>query len=87
MTDWSRLVDYVCNYFPEPKFSRGDIRDWAMKSVPAWKYMKSKDKTQVLDDWENFIYEDKVQPVVDSWLKRWSSGFVERVARFLGRLF
>ena len=87
MTDWDRLSDYIMDYFPEPKYSRQDIRDWAMDNVPAWKYMKNRDKTQVLDDWENFVYEDQVEPVVESWLKRWSSGFIERVARFLGRLF
>lgn len=80
MTDWSRLVDYIIDYFPEPKYSSQDIRDWAKENVPAWKHMKESDKKEVVGDWENFI-----MPEVKSWLKRFSGGFRERIRRFLGR--
>jgi len=82
LTDWSRLVDYITNYFPEPKFNTQDIRDWAVKSVPAWKVMSNKDKSEVLGDWENFI-----APQVETWFRRMSGGFRDRIRRFLGRSF
>jgi len=82
MTDWSRLVDYIIDYFPDPSYSNQDIRDWAYDSVPAWKYMDNSTKDKVLGDWENFIF-----PQVKSWFRRMSSGFGARVKRFLGRLY
>ena len=80
MTDFSRLSGYIHEYFPEPIYSREDIKDWAQGNVPAWKVMKSSDKKGVLDDWENFI-----APQVESWFKRMSHGFRERIRRFLRR--
>ena len=82
MTDWSRLVDYITNYFPEPKWNTQDVRDWAITSVPAWKVMSNKDKSEVLGDWENFI-----APQVETWFRRMSSKFRDRIRRFLGRSF
>ena len=80
MTDWDRLVDYIINYFPEPKYSSQDIRDWAMENVPAWQYMGEGTKREIIGDWENFI-----MPEVKSWLRRMSEGFRARIRRFLGR--
>lgn len=82
MTDWSRLVDYIIDYFPDPSYSSQDIRKWAYENVPAWKYMREKTKGEILGDWENFIL-----PEVKSWLRRMSGGFRERIRKFLGRLF
>jgi len=82
MTDWSRLVDYITNYFPEPSYSTQDIKEWATKSVPAWKSMSNKDKSEVLGDWENFI-----APQVEKWFTRMSKGFGSRIRKFLGRLY
>ena len=82
MTDWSRLSDYIFNYFPEPKYSRENIQDWAMDNVPAWKYMKSSDRKGVLDDWEDFI-----APVVESEIESKSPRFWARIRNFLKRLF
>ena len=79
MTDWSRLVDYIIDYFPEPKYSSQDIRDWAQGNVPAWKYMKESDKKEVVGDWENFI-----MPKVQTWFRRMSGGFRDRIRRWLG---
>jgi len=80
LTNWDRLVDYITNYFPEPSYSTEDIREWATKSVPAWKVMSNKDKKDVLGDWENFI-----APKVERWFTRMSGGFRARIRKFLGR--
>lgn len=80
MTDWDRLTDYIYDYFPEPIYSSQDISDWAQREVPAWKYMDSKTQEGILGDWENFI-----QPQIESWFKRMSHRFVERIKKFLGR--
>lgn len=82
MTDWSRLSDYIIDFFPEPKYSSKDIAEWAEDSVPAWKHMSNSDKKDVLDDWENFI-----APQVEKWFTRMSKGFGARIKKFLGRLF
>jgi len=82
LTDWSRLSDYIINFFPEPKYSPQDIRDWAMDNVPAWKYMNSGDRDGVIGDWENFI-----APEVENWFRGATRGFIDRIRRFLGRLF
>ena len=63
-------MDYITNYFPEPKYSTQDIKEWAQKSVPAWKVMRNKDKSEVLGDWENFI-----APQVEKWFTRMSKSF------------
>jgi len=86
-TDWSRLVDYVVNYFPEPKYSKGDISDWAKDNIPAWSKMGSKDKKAVLSDWENAIYEMEVEPEIKEFVEGKSRGFLKRVKDFLGRFF
>lgn len=82
MTDFSRLVDYICNYFPEAKYSAQDIRDWAMGNVPAWKYMGESTKKGIIGDWENFVMPD-----VKNWLRRISEGMRDRIRRFLGRSY
>ena len=82
MTDWDRLTDYIIDYFPDPSYSNQDIRDWATGNVPAWKHMSTRDKDEVLGDWENFI-----APKVQTWLSRMSSGFRDRIRRFLGRSY
>lgn len=75
-------MDYITNYFPEPKYSTQDIKEWAQKSVPAWKVMSNKDKSEVLGDWENFI-----APQVEKWFTRMSKSFGNRIRKFLGRLY
>lgn len=82
MTDFSRLVDYICNYFPDPRYSSQDVRDWAMDNVPAWKYMDNKTRGGIIGDWENFIL-----PEVKGWLRRMSESFREKIRKFLGRLY
>jgi len=87
MTDWSRLVDYVVNYFPEPKYSKSDIRKWIKENVPASKNMKEKDLKEIENDWEKAIYEAEVEPEVKELVEGKSKGFVDRIRRFLGSLF
>ena len=82
MTDWSRLVDYINNYFPDPTHSSQDIRDWAEKSVPPWKNMGKGEKDKIIKDWEYFI-----EPQVKGWFRRMSSDFGRRIKAFLGRLY
>ena len=80
ITDWSRLTDYIFDYFPDPSYSTADVEEWAQENVPAWKYMGSSTKREILGDWENFI-----APTVESWFKRMSHGFRNRIRRFLRR--
>ena len=87
MTDWSRLVDYIVNYFPDPKYSQDDIRDWANKNVPAWKNMGGKDKDKIVRDRENYVYESEVEPEIKKLVEGKSRGFIERIKRFLGRFW
>lgn len=87
MTDWSRLVDYVVNYFPEPKFEKSDISKWAKTNVPAWDNISGGDKKKILSDWEQAIYEAEVEPEVKEFVEGKSRGFIKRVRDFLGRLF
>ena len=81
MTPWDRLTEYIEDYFPEPSYSSQDIRDWAMGQVPAWKYMDGKTRDGIIGDWENMI-----APKVESWFKRMSHGFRERIRKFLRRV-
>jgi hypothetical protein len=80
MTDFSRLTEYVKDYFPEPKYARKDIVDWANESVPAWKYMNRKDKKEILDDWEDFI-----APQIEDQIESKSPRLWGRIANWLRR--
>ena len=84
---YQRLVDYVIDFFPEPKYSQSDIRKWAKDNVPAWKVMRDSEKDKVLKDWENFIFEKEVEPEIRDIVKGKSRGFLRRIRDFLGRLF
>ena len=98
MTDFSRLSGYIMDYFPEPKYSKQDIRDWAYGNVPAWKYMGESDKEGILQDWENFVYKEEVEPEISrveseirDLLEGKGEGFlsraISRIKAFLGRWF
>ena len=87
ITDWSRLVDYIVNYFPEPKYTQTDISKWASDNVPAWKGMSAGDKKTILSDWEQAIYEAEVEPEIKQIVEGKSRGFIKRIRDFLGRLF
>ena len=87
MGEYQRLTGYIIDYFPEPKYSRKDIRDWAKESVPAWKVMKEGEKEKVLKDWENFVFEAEVVPEIKELVEGKSRGFLRRIRDFLGRLF
>lgn len=80
MTDWTRLTDYIFDYFPDPSYSSKDIDEWAQENVPAWKHIDSSTKKGIIGDWENYI-----APTVESWFKRMSSGFRRRIRKFLRR--
>lgn len=82
MGEYVRLANYIIDYFPEPKYSRQDIKDWAEDKIPAWKHISKNDKKEVLDDWEDFI-----APQVESEIEGKSPRFWARIKKFLGRLF
>lgn len=82
MTDWSRLVGYIIDFFPEPKYNTKDVTDWAKENVPAWKHISSKEKKEITGEWEDFI-----QPKVEGRLRGFSKRFIGRIRKFLGRLF
>ena len=86
LTDWDRLMEYIHDYFPEPKYKSQDIRKWAMDNVPAWKYMSSGLKDDIITDWENFIVTQLEDIIEDASPTFWGriSG---RVKGFLGRLW
>lgn len=94
MTDWSRLTDYIIDYFPEPTYTRKDIQKWAKENVPAWKGMKRSDKKEVLNDWEYFVESEAVQEIEEVITEEledkpisYIRNVVRRVKKFLGRLF
>ena len=87
MSQYQRLVDYIIDYFPEPKHTKREITDWAKSNVPAWKVMKDSEKKKVLDDWENFVFEVEVEPEIKELVEGKSRGFLKRIRDFLGRLF
>ena len=82
MTDWTRLTDYIFDFFPDPQYNTQDVRDWAKENVPAWKGMSGSDRNGILGDWENFI-----APKVEGRLRGFSRKFIGRIRKFLGRLF
>lgn len=87
MSKYQRLVDYIIDFFPEPKYSRGDISDWARENVPAWKVMDKGEKDKILKDWENFIFQAQVEPEIQELVRDKSPTFIQRIKNFLKRLF
>ncbi len=89
MTDFSRLMDYIHDYFPEPIYSSQEVRDWAMANVPAWKDMKSKTQDMIIDDWENFIMPQVEQDITEvrERIGEKSQSFWDKVVNFVKRLF
>ena len=88
MTDTSRFLNWIYNYFPEPKFSRQNVDKWANDNIPAWNNVwGKKQKGRMLDDWENLVYEAEVMPEVKKLIEGKSRGFIRRIRDFLGRLF
>ena len=55
MTDWSRLASWLMDYFPDPKFSVKEVKDFLGKNIPAYKKMKKRTKQGLINDWVNFI--------------------------------
>lgn len=55
MTDWTRLTNYIIDFFPDSTYSEEEIDAWAMESVPAWKFMDQQTKDDILGDWKEFI--------------------------------
>lgn len=82
MVKYQRLTEYIHDYFPDPTYNTQDIRDWAKENVPAWDKIPTKDKEDVLGDWEDFI-----QPKVERRLSGFSRRFIGKIRKFLGRLF
>lgn len=89
VTDWSRLTAYIIDYFPEPRWDTDDVRRWAQKSVPAWKYMDKGEQDEILADWENVI-----APIAEEEGVEFEREFptrkpsrLKRIRAFLGRLF
>ena len=78
MTDWDRLMEYIHDYFPEPIYSSEEVREWAQKNVPAWKYMPKRTRNAIIKDWERFVAPEKEI--------REKPGIWRRVRAFLGRL-
>jgi len=82
VTDWSRLTQYIIDYFPEPKYSPKDIKDWGKENVPAWDKISSSEKKEIIQDWEDTIAEP-----IEREARSWSKRIVDRIKGFLGRLF
>lgn len=61
MTDWTRLTNYIIDFFPDNTYSEEEIDEWAMESVPAWKFMDQQTKDDILGDWRSFA--DTLPPV------------------------
>lgn len=87
MTDTSRFEDWIFNYFPEPKYSKNDIDKWASENVPAWGVWGKAQKQRMLDDWENLVFEAEVEPQVKKLVEGKSRGFIDKIKKFLGKLF
>jgi hypothetical protein len=89
MGDYSRLREYIHDYFPEPIYDTSDVRDWARDNVPAWKVIGKSDKNAIIKDWEDFIapqVESELESIRDSIGEK-SPSFWGRIRKFLGRLF
>ena len=82
MTDFSRLSGYIIDFFPEPKYSPTDIRDWASENVPVWDKMSRRDQKEVIEDWKNSM----AQPI-ETEARGWAGLLIRRIRNFLGRLF
>lgn len=89
MTDFSRLTQYINDYFPERIYNTDDIRDWAQDNVPVWKYMDSNTKDGILGDWEEFIAESIEEDLegIREGIGAKTVSFWDRLGRFVRRLF
>jgi len=86
VTDFSRLMEYIHDYFPEGIYDTSDIEEWAEESVPAWKYMDSETKGEIVQDWEDFIVEEELEDVRIIAEERKPS-VMGRIKSFFGKLF
>ncbi|MGB5911844.1 MAG: hypothetical protein WBH31_11675 [Promethearchaeia archaeon] len=96
MTDWSRLTDYIYNYFPDPSYSRAEVIQWAQENVPAWKYMNNDDRKMIIGDWEAFVSPVEPKQIeairedieeIEKDISPEQRGRWGKVKRWLGRLF
>ena len=89
MDDIERLIDFINNYFPDPSYSRDDVKDYLEKKVKGWEYVPKKAQQNILDDWEMAIQEQigEVELREVPEIKRKGGHTWERIKRFLGRLF
>lgn len=95
MTDWSRLEEYIYDYFPDPIYSREEVIDWMAENVPAYKSMNRHDREMILDDWEAFVSPKEVEQieaikedieVIEEDIPTEHVGRWTKVKRWLGRL-
>lgn len=82
MDDIDRLIDWIHNYFPDPTYSRDDVRDYLEKEVKGWDSVPKKVQSAILKDWEMAIEEQEKEITRPTKPKR-----MARIRRFLGRLF
>jgi len=83
MDDIERLINFIHNYFPDPTFSRDDVRDYLEKEVKGWGYVPKKAQRAILKDWEMAI-EEEAEGIGEPPTKK---GRMARIRAFLGRLF
>lgn len=77
---YSRLMEWIQDYFPEPMYSRQDIIDYMNKNVPAWKYISKSDREDMIKDWEEFVAPE-IEEMIETKPTIW-----QRIYKFLGRL-
>lgn len=90
MGDYSRLQEYIHDYFPDPIYSTDEVKEWAEDNVPAWSKLPRKTQRDILGDWENFIATQKVEPElreIREEIGDKSPSFWNRIKEFIGRLF
>lgn len=90
MTDWSRLQEWVNDYFPESSHSTEEVRNYLKENVPAWdKGMSKNDKREIIGDWETFIelqVETKLGRVLEPIGDK-SPSFWNRIKKFVGKFW
>ena len=89
MGDYSRLENYIMDYFPTAIYGVDDIEEWAKENVPSWDKISSKDKEEMIHDWEDFVAPTVEEELIEvrEEIGEKTPRFWGRIRKFLGKLF
>lgn len=95
MDEIERLIDWIHDYFPDPSYTKEDVREYMETEIKGWSGLPDRVQENILDDWEMGILEQEAQlrEIEDieigdiPEIKREGGGLWHKLRGFLGRLF